>query len=47
MRLEKIVGFSVKEPFATLLGVKTDDVVALGGGWEIRTPAPDYSGLTI
>ena len=29
---EKIVGFSVKEPFATLLNVKPDDVVSLGGG---------------
>lgn len=44
---EKIVGFSVKEPFATLLGVKTDDVVALGGGREIRTPAPGFPRLTI
>lgn len=44
---EKIVGFSVIEPFATLLGVKTDDVVALGGGREIRTPAPGFPRLTI
>lgn len=44
---EKIVAFSVKEPFATLLNVKTDDVVSLGGGWEIRTPAPGLPRLTI
>lgn len=44
---EKIVAFSVKEPFATLLGVKIDDIILLGGGWEIRTPAPGLPRLTI
>lgn len=44
---EKIVGFSVKEPFASLLNAKTDDVFPLGGGWEIRTPAPGLPRLTI
>ena len=44
---EKIVGFSVKEPFATLLNVKSDDVVSLGGEWEIRTPAAGFPTLAI
>ena len=44
---EKIVGFSVKEPFATLLNVKPDDVVSLGGEWEIRTPAAGFPTLAI
>ena len=44
---EKIVSFSVKEPFATLLGVKPTISIPLGGGWEIRTPAPGRPSLTI
>ena len=44
---EKIVSFSVKEPFATLLGVKPTTSISLGGGWEIRTPAPGRPSLTI
>ena len=44
---EKIVGFSVVEPFATLLNVKTDDIISLGGEWEIRTPAAGFPTLAI
>ena len=44
---EKIAFLSVKEPFATLLGLKTGDIISVGGGWEIRTPAPGFPRLTI
>ena len=44
---EKIVGFSVVEPFTTLLNVKTYDIISLGGEWEIRTPAAGFPTLAI
>lgn len=44
---EKIAAFSVKEPFASLLNAKTDDLISFGGEWEIRTPAAGFPTLAI
>lgn len=44
---EKVESYTLQEPFRTLLAVSNDSTVSLGGGGEIRTPAPDFSDLTI
>ena len=44
---EKVSNFSLREPFDTLYRDHNPRKISLGGGWEIRTPAPDHSRLTI
>ncbi len=44
---EKVESYTLQEPFYTLLLASNDSTISLGGGAEIRTPAPGLPRLMI
>ena len=44
---EKVESYTLQEPFSSLVLASNDSTVSLGGGGEIRTPAPGLPRLTI